>query len=128
MTDEAVAGLPRDVIDVRTRSETLPTGAEVRTTTIHVDDPAALDGLDLNRLRAQAGPDAAKLGALVKRVGAFSPEVLDQTTNFLPAGMVSIGIDAPRMADNNNQGINFQFRFLKLANGEFWPTPIENIG
>jgi hypothetical protein len=127
-SEEGIAGLPKDVFDVEVKSETLPTGTELRTTTIRVSDPDALKALDVKKLQTHTSPEVAKVGALAKRIGAFNPKVLDEATNFLPAGMIAMNLDAARLAADNNAGINFQFRFMKLRNGEFWPVPLENIG
>lgn len=126
-SEESVASLHGEIVDVQTQSETMLTGTELRTTTIRVADAEALKSLDLKQLSATMSPNQVKFEELVQRLGAFSPDVLSQAENYLPAGMIAMDINSVR-SDTNNVGINFQFRFMKLHNGEFWPVPLENIG
>lgn len=116
--------LPKNVVVLSTK-QNVRRGSRYLTLTITIKDADALEKLNMSSRLSGAGRSILEAGKLLQQSTVMvDPQVISETKNILPEGMVAMGPGAT--ANGVNVGINFNFGRVQRLNESNW-TPVNII-
>jgi hypothetical protein len=121
---DLMSKLPKNVVVLSTK-QNVRRGSRYLTQTITIKDAEALEKLNMSSRLSGAGRDILQAGKLLQQSTVMvDPQVISETKNILPEGMVSMSPGAT--ANGVNIGVNFNLGRVQRLNESFW-TPVNII-
>ena len=122
---DLMSKLPKNVVELKTKRN-IRRGSRYLTQTITIKDPDALEKLNMSSKLSGAGRDILEAGRLLQQSTVMvDPQVISETKNLLPEGMVAMTPGASS-DDGVNIGVNFNFGRVQRLNESNW-TPVNII-
>jgi hypothetical protein len=121
---DLMSKLPKNVVELSTK-QNVRRGSRYLTQTITIKDADALEKLNMSSRLSGAGRNILEAGKLLQQSTVMvDPQVISETKNLLPEGMVSMSPGAT--ANGVNIGVNFNLGRVQRLNESNW-TPVNII-
>ncbi len=121
---DLMSKLPKNVVVLSTK-QNVRRGSRYLTQTITIKDADALEKLNMSSKLSGASRDILQAGKLLQQSTVMvDPQVISETKNILPEGMVSMSPGAT--ANGVNIGVNFNLGRVQRLNESSW-APVNII-
>jgi hypothetical protein len=121
---DLMSKLPKNVVVLSTK-QNVQRGSRYLTQTITIKDADALEKLNMSSKLSGASRDILQAGKLLQQSTVMvDPQVISETKNILPEGMVSMSPGAT--ANGVNIGVNFNLGRVQRLNESSW-APVNII-
>lgn len=121
---DLMSKLPKNVVELKTK-QNVRSGSRYLTQTITIKDADALEKLNMSSRLSGAGRSILEAGKLLQQSTVMvDPQVISETKNILPEGMVAMSPGAT--ANGVNVGVNFNLGRVQRLNESTW-APVNII-